>query len=89
MGFGNFLIRNEKIMGMMASTFAIVMFVSLIEILLSNYNGESRIIIQPLATAVNGLFWIFYAYPKKNLFIIIPNSLALILGIATAATLFI
>ena len=66
MGFGNFLIRNEKIMGTMASTFAIVMFVSLIEILLSNYNGESRIIIQPLATAVNGLFWIFYASSSIN-----------------------
>ena len=84
-----FLARNEKIIGTIASTLAVVMFVSLIEVFLANYRGESRIIIQPLATALNGFFWLLYAYARKDLFIAIPNVLALVMGIVTATVVFI
>lgn len=77
--------KNEKIIGTIASILAVVMFFSLIEILISNINGQSKILIQPLATAVNGIFWTLYAYGRKDYFLLIPNVLAFVLGTATAA----
>jgi hypothetical protein len=76
--------KNEKIIGTIAAIVSIIMFVSLIEILLSNISGKSNIFIQPLATAFSGLFWSLYAYGRKDLFVLIPNVLACILGTITA-----
>jgi len=81
--------QNEKIIGTIASVLAIVMFFSLIEILISNLNGQSKIFIQPLATAVNGIFWSLYAYGRKDYFLLIPNILAFVLGTLTALVIFI
>ncbi len=81
--------KNQKTIGFVASILAIIMFVSLIEVLLSNMRGESRIIIQPLATALNGFVWTLYAYGRKDYFLLIPNVLALILGAATTLVIFI
>lgn len=81
--------RNEKTIGTIASTFAIIMFISLIEVFNSNIHGKSKIFIQPLATSFNGLFWCLYAYAKKDRFLLIPNLLALILGIITAISAFV
>ena len=78
--------KNEKVIGSIASILAIVMFISLIEIMISNFSGKSNIIIQPAATAVNGLFWSMYAFGKRDNFLLIPNLLALILGALTAAS---
>ncbi|MBI2044363.1 hypothetical protein HYT24_03300 [Candidatus Pacearchaeota archaeon] len=89
MGLQKFLARNEKIIGTVASTLAIIMFISLLEVLMSNYRGESRIVIQPLATSLNGFVWLLYAYARKDVFIAIPNVLALVMGIATAAVVFV
>ncbi len=68
---------------------AIVMFIALIEIFISNLKGESHIFIQPLATSVNGFFWLGYAYARKDIFIAIPNFLAPVLRIATAIAVFV
>ena len=78
-----FLQKHEKLIGTIASVLAIIMFFSLIEIFISNMQGKSHIIIQPIATAVNGLFWSLYAYGKRDWYLFIPNFLALILGILT------
>ena len=88
MSFHDFLVRNEKVIGTIASTFAIIMFISLIEVFLSNYRGESHIFIQPLATVGNGFFWLLYAYARRDWFIAIPNVLAIVLGAATAIVAF-
>src|SRR3989338_3671990 len=53
--------KHERIIGGIASLLSIIMFFSLIEIFISNIRGESRIFVQPLATAFNGLFWSLYA----------------------------
>jgi uncharacterized protein with PQ loop repeat len=82
--FQNFLRKNEKVIGTIASILAIIMFVSLIEILRSNFSGKSDIIIQPLATTVNCFFWSLYAYGKKDWFLFVPNALGLVLGVITA-----
>lgn len=81
--------KNEKIIGSIASTLAIVMFISLIEVFNSNIQGRSNIFIQPLATAFNGFFWCLYAYGKKDWFLLAPNLLALILGTITAISAFV
>ena len=84
-----FLQKYEKVIGSIASVLAIIMFVSLIEVLLSNINGNSNIFVQPLATAFNGFFWSLYAYGRKDWFLLIPNILACVLGAITAASVFI
>jgi len=84
-----YLKKNEKIIGSIASILAIVMFFSLIEILISNIQGNSNIFIQPLATSFCGLFWSLYAYGKKDWFLFIPNILALVLGMATTISAFV
>ncbi|MCK4891695.1 MAG: hypothetical protein KAS78_03440 [Candidatus Pacebacteria bacterium] len=87
--FQIFLQKNEKIIGSTASILAIIMFFSLIEILISNIQGNSNIFIQPLATCVNGLFWSLYAYGRKDWFLLVPNILALVLGAITTMSVFI
>jgi hypothetical protein len=80
--------KNERIIGLIASILSIVMFISLIEIFISNIQGRSHVFIQPLATAFNGFFWSLYAYGKEDWFLLIPNLLALILGILTVLSIF-
>ena len=87
--FQQFLKNNEKIIGTIASVLAIVMFTALIEILISNARGESRIFVQPIATAFNGFFWSLYAYGRKDWFLLGPNVLACVLGIITGVLAFI
>ncbi len=87
--FQQFFKNNEKIIGAIASALAIVMFASLIEILVSNANGNSHIFIQPIATAFNGFFWSLYAYGRKDWFLFVPNILACVLGIITGVSAFI
>jgi len=81
--------KNEKKIGSIASVLAIIMFVSLIEVLLSNVRGDSHIFVQPLATMFNGFFWSLYAYGRKDWFLLIPNILACVLGAITAGSIFI
>ena len=76
--------QNEKIIGTIASALKIIIFISLIEVFISNMQGKSSILIQPLATALNGFFWSMYAYGRKDYFLLIPNLLALFLGVLTA-----
>ena len=79
----NFCQRNEKTIGSIASVLAVIMFVALIEVFISNMRGQSNIIIQPLATSVNGFFWSLYAFGRKDWFLFFPNVLALVLGFVT------
>lgn len=87
--FQQFLKKNEKIIGGIASVLAIVMFTSLIEILASNVRGDSHIFVQPIATAFNGFFWSLYAYGRKDWFLLVPNILACVLGIITGISAFV
>ncbi len=81
--------KNEKIIGSIAAVLAIIMFFSLIEILISNIQGESDIFIQPLATFFNCFFWSLYAYGRKDWFILVPNTLGLLLGGITTISVFV
>ena len=87
--FQQTLKKNEKIIGAIASVLAIIMFISLLEVFNSNLQGKSHIFIQPLATAFNGFFWSLYAYGRKDYFLLIPNLLAVILGILAVISAFV
>jgi hypothetical protein len=87
--FQLYLQKNEKVIGSIASVLAIIMFVSLVEVLLSNLSGNSNIWFQPLATTINGFFWALYAYGRKDWFLLIPNILACVLGIVTTISAFV
>jgi len=81
-----YLRKHEKVIGSIASLLAVIMFISLIEVFISNIQGTSHIFIQPLATAFNGFFWSLYAYSRKDRFLLIPNILACVLGMITACS---
>ena len=87
--FQETLKKNEKIIGSIASLLAIVMFFSLIEVFNSNIQGKSDIFVLPLATAFNGFFWSLYAFGRKDWFLLVPNLLALLLGVITAISAFV
>ena len=87
--FQKTLRKNEKIIGMIASTLAVIMFISLIEVFISNIQGKSNILVQPVATAFNGFFWSLYAYGRRDWFLLVPNMLALFLGAITAISVFV
>jgi len=87
--FRTTLQKYEKAIGTTASVLATIMFITLIEVLVTNFRGETNTIVLPTATAFNGLFWTLYGYSKKDLIIIIPNSIGLILGLLTAIAAFI
>ena len=82
--FRAFLRTHEKVIGSIASVLAIVMFLSLVEIFISNIKGSSNIFVQPAATAINGFFWSLYAFGRKDWFLLVPNVLGCVLGIVTA-----
>jgi len=85
----NLFKKHEKVIGSIASALAVIMFLSLIEIFISNLNGSSNIFVQPIATAVNGFFWSMYAFGRKDWFLLAPNMLGCILGAVTALTVII
>jgi hypothetical protein len=62
---------------------ASAMMLSILEIFLSNLRGDTAIIIQPMATFLSGVVWGLYGYGKRDIFILIPNALALFLGFIT------
>ena len=84
-----FGLRHEKTIGSVASVLAIIMFISLIEIAISNAMGRSEIVIQPAATFLSGGIWSLYAYARKDWFLLAPNALACVLGLVTVVTAFV
>ncbi|MGY6647877.1 SemiSWEET family transporter [Wenyingzhuangia sp. IMCC45574] len=84
-----YLEEHQKTLGYIGTPLAIIMFVSLIEVLISNLKGESKIVIQPLFTALNGFIWVLYGYGRKDYFLLIPNAVAFVLGVITTAVIFI
>ena len=82
--FDVFLKKNENKLGFIGAILGIIMFISLIEVFISNIQDSSQIFIQPLATGINGTIWCLYAYSRKDWFLFIPNVLACALGFITA-----
>lgn len=75
-------------LGRIASTVAVLMYVSYIAQIIANLNGAKGSPIQPMIAAINATLWTAYAWstPKKNWPIFIANFPGIFLGIATAVT---
>lgn len=83
-----FFERHTQLFGSLGAVMAIVMFVALIEVLLSNYRGDSAIWIQPLATLVNCSCWLAYGLGRHDWFVITPQLFGIVLAAATLAVAF-
>lgn len=79
---------RTKLFGSLGAAMAILMFVALIEVLMSNYSGDSAIWIQPLATLINCLCWTAYGVGRHDWFVITPQLFGIVLAIATLLTAF-
>ena len=76
-------------LGVIGTTLAIIMFVSLLEIARENLLGQSHIFIQPSVTTLNCIIWSIYAFRRKEKFVFWANIPGVFLGIITVITAFI
>ena len=74
--------------GWMATVTAIIMFVSYIDQIRFNLNGQKGSVIQPAATVINCSFWTVYGVlkEKRDWPIIVANLPGIILGAAAFLT---
>lgn len=75
--------RHTDLFGALGAAMAVLMFVALIEVLLSNWRGDSAIWLQPLATLINCGCWFAYGLGKRDWFVITPQIFGVVLSIAT------
>ena len=85
---------NEKTIkgiGWFASLMGSAMFFSYIDQIRLNISGHPGSIILPIVTAINGLAWVSYCLLRRPIDwpLVVPNALAIVLGIITAITAFI
>lgn len=81
-----FFENRTKLFGALGAAMAVLMFVALIEVLMSNYRGDSQIWIQPLATLINCLCWWAYGVGRHDWFVITPQVFGIVLAAATLVT---
>ena len=82
-------LRHEYKLGIVATVVAVLMFTSLVEVFLSNLNNQSAILLMPSITVLNGFLWCLYAYVRQDLFVFIPNVVAMVLGTLTVIAVYI
>ncbi|MBF0713640.1 hypothetical protein HZY83_02960 [Gemella sp. GH3] len=58
--------KNEKILGWIATTLSVLMYVAYIPQIANNLNGNKGDFIQPLVAAINCTLWVSYGLLKKN-----------------------
>ena len=82
----HYIQKHERTLGTAGSVLAILMFVSLVEVALSNFKGESAIIVQPAMVCLSGVVWSLYAYARRDWYLFLPNALAVLLGALTVTS---
>jgi len=82
--------KHVNIIGWFASLMAISMYISYIDQIILNLNGQPGSTILPIITVINCFAWASYGYlkPRKDWPIIICNIPGIILGFITAVTSF-
>lgn len=80
--------RKSEVVGWMASLAAIVMFVTFVDQIRLNIEGQPGSMFLPLATAVNCGMWVLYAVLKQKTDwpIVVCNALGVLMGLLTFAT---
>ena len=77
-----------KILGWVATCFAMLMYISYIPQIMANLSGNKGNFIQPLVATINATLWVFYGFlqTKKDWPIIIANLPGIIFGIIAVIT---
>ena len=79
-----------RILGIIASCTAVMMYVSYIPQIIGNLSTTTRgDYIQPIAAAVNCTLWVVYGLlkkPQRDIPIVIANSPGIVFGLAAAIT---
>ena len=80
--------KQIKVLGWLASTLAILMYVSYIPQIMGNLNGNKTSFIQPLVASINCIIWVVYGLFKKekDLPIIFANLPGIIFGLTATIT---
>lgn len=78
-----FFERHTGLFGSLGAAMAILMFVALLEVFVSNWQGHSAIWMQPLATLINCVCWLGYGIGKRDWFVVTPQLFGIVLAIAT------
>lgn len=80
--------KNEKILGWIATTLSVLMYVAYIPQIANNLSGNKGDFIQPLVAAINCTLWVSYGLLKKNRDIPLAaaNAPGIIFGIAAVLT---
>ncbi len=77
---------NIEIIGLIASIFAIIMFISPIDQIREIIRDKTSHTVSPLIYLLmifNCVFWVLYGLGKNDYFIATPNAIGAILGLST------
>ena len=81
--------KLAKVLGYIGTGLAILMFLSLFEVVRSNVVDHSHIFIQPLMTMLNCSIWSIYAILQREKFVFWANIPGVFLGLLTLLSAFI
>lgn len=83
--------KTFLVVGRIASVILVLMYISYIAQIISNFQGQKGNPIQPLVAAVNATLWVIYDWinpVKRDWPIIIANAPGVILGLIAGITCF-
>ncbi|MCD5383088.1 hypothetical protein LR002_03120 [Candidatus Gracilibacteria bacterium] len=80
----------NKTVGWFASFMGTAMFVSYIDLIRLNLEGQTGSVILPAVTTVNCLAWTIYGFfrPVKDWPMVVPNAIGVVLGAIATLTSF-
>lgn len=83
--------KHIDILGAVATCTCVLMYVSYIPQIISNFSGHPVSPLQPLVAMINAILWVSYGWLKtyKDWAIIISNAPGVIFGLVTVITVYI
>lgn len=84
-------VRKIRVVGNTATIACLIMYVSYIQQIISNFSGQPVSPIQPICAAINASLWVTYGWlkPQKDWPVIIANFPGIIFGAITFITTYI
>ena len=81
-------VKQEKVLGWVATFMAVCMYVAYIPQIVSNLNGQAGNPLQPLVAAINCSLWVYYGLfkPSRDLPLAAANAPGIFFGLAAFVT---
>ena len=81
-------VKQEKILGWLATFMSVCMYVAYIPQIMNNLNGHPGNPIQPLVAAINCSLWVYYGLfkPSRDLPLAAANAPGIVFGLIAFAT---